>query len=48
MLIEIAGHNTRVDVVLAAVVKPHLILIIESEELDEALAGFNAFHPFGE
>ncbi|PKG82354.1 sugar dehydrogenase [Colwellia sp. 75C3] len=48
MAMELAEHNIRVNAVSPAVVKtPIYHSFIEPTELDEALAGFNAFHPIG-
>jgi NAD(P)-dependent dehydrogenase (short-subunit alcohol dehydrogenase family) len=48
MAMELAEHNIRVNAVSPAVVKtPIYQSFIEPKELDEALAGFNAFHPVG-
>jgi len=48
MAMELAEHNIRVNAVSPAVVKtPIYHSFIEPAELDEALAGFNGFHPVG-
>jgi len=48
MAMELAEHNIRVNAVSPAVVKtPIYHSFIEPAELDEALAGFNDFHPIG-
>jgi len=48
MAMELAEHNIRVNAVAPAVVKtPIYHSFIEPEELDNALSGFNAFHPIG-
>jgi len=48
MAMELAEDNIRVNAVSPAVVKtPIYHSFIEPEELDEALAGFNEFHPVG-
>jgi NAD(P)-dependent dehydrogenase (short-subunit alcohol dehydrogenase family) len=48
MAMELAEHNIRVNAVSPAVVKtPIYHSFIKPTELDEALAGFNAFHPIG-
>jgi len=48
MAMELAEHNIRVNAVSPAVVKtPIYHSFIEPNELDEALAGFNDFHPIG-
>jgi NAD(P)-dependent dehydrogenase (short-subunit alcohol dehydrogenase family) len=48
MAMELAEYNIRVNAVSPAVVKtPIYHSFIDPAELDEALAGFNAFHPIG-
>lgn len=48
MAMELAESNIRVNAVSPAVVKtPIYETFIEPEELDEALAGFDDFHPIG-
>jgi len=48
MAMELAEHKIRVNAVSPAVVKtPIYHSFIEPAELDEALAGFNEFHPVG-
>lgn len=48
MAMELAGHNIRVNAVSPAVVKtPIYHTFIDPAEMDDALAGFNAFHPIG-
>jgi len=48
MAMELADHNIRVNAVSPAVVKtPIYESFIEPSEVDEALEGFNAFHPIG-
>ena len=48
MAMELAEYNIRVNAVSPAVVKtPIYEAFIEPEEMDDALAGFNAFHPVG-
>lgn len=48
MAMELADHGIRVNAVSPAVVKtPIYEAFIEPKELDEALAGFNSFHPVG-
>ena len=48
MAMELAEHNIRVNAVSPAVVKtPIYESFIEPSEVDEALEGFNAFHPIG-
>jgi len=48
MAMELAEHNIRVNAVSPAVVKtPIYHSFIEPEQLNDALAGFNAFHPVG-
>lgn len=48
MAMELAEDNIRVNAVSPAVVKtPIYHAFIEPAELDEALAGFNEFHPIG-
>ena len=48
MAMELAEHNIRVNAIAPAVVKtPIYHSFIEPEALDEALAGFDAFHPIG-
>ncbi len=48
MAMELAEHNIRVNAVSPAVVKtPIYHSFIEPAELDDALTGFNAFHPIG-
>ena len=48
MAMELAEYDIRVNSVSPAVVKtPIYHSFIEPKELDEALAGFNAFHPVG-
>ena len=48
MAIELADHNIRVNAVSPAVVKtPIYEAFIDPSELDDALAGFNEFHPIG-
>lgn len=48
MAMELAEHNIRVNAVAPAVVKtPIYHSFIEPDVLDEALAGFDAFHPIG-
>ena len=48
MAMELAEHNIRVNAVSPAVVKtPIYGAFIEPEQIDDALAGFNDFHPIG-
>ncbi len=48
MAMELADHNIRVNAVSPAVVKtPIYETFIDPAEVDEALAGFNDFHPIG-
>ena len=48
MAMELAEFDIRVNAVSPAVVKtPIYHSFIKPEEIDEALAGFNAFHPVG-
>ncbi len=48
MAMELADHNIRVNAVSPAVVKtPIYEAFIDPADVDEALAGFNAFHPIG-
>jgi len=48
LAMELADHNIRVNAVSPAVVKtPIYEAFIDPSELDEALAGFNGFHPIG-
>lgn len=48
MAMELADQNIRVNAVSPAVVKtPIYEAFINPAEVDEALAGFNAFHPIG-
>jgi NAD(P)-dependent dehydrogenase (short-subunit alcohol dehydrogenase family) len=48
MAMELAEHNIRVNAVSPAVVKtPIYESFINPEEVDEALEGFNEFHPIG-
>jgi len=48
MAMELAEHNIRVNAVSPAVVKtPIYHSFIEPTDLDDALAGFNEFHPIG-
>ena len=48
MAMELAEYNIRVNAVAPAVVKtPIYQSFIEPEEIDSALAGFDAFHPIG-
>jgi len=48
MAMELADHNIRVNAVSPAVVKtPIYEAFIDPTEMDEALAGFNDFHPIG-
>ena len=48
MAMELAENNIRVNAVSPAVVKtPIYESFIEPSEVDEALEGFNAFHPIG-
>ncbi len=48
MAMELAEHNIRVNAVSPAVVKtPIYEAFIDPAEMDEALAGFNDFHPIG-
>lgn len=48
MAMELADHNIRVNAVSPAVVKtPIYEAFIDPAQLDEALAGFNGFHPIG-
>ncbi len=48
MAMELAEFNIRVNAVAPAVVKtPIYEAFIEPSEMDEALAGFNDFHPIG-
>ncbi len=48
MAMELADHNIRVNAVSPAVVHtPIYEAFIDPSELDEALAGFNGFHPIG-
>lgn len=48
LAMELAEHNIRVNAVSPAVVKtPIYEAFIEPKAIDDALAGFNAFHPIG-
>jgi len=48
MAMELADHNIRVNAVSPAVVKtPIYETFIDPSEVDEALAGFDGFHPIG-
>ncbi len=48
MAMELAEHNIRVNAVSPAVVKtPIYETFINPNDIDEALAGFNEFHPIG-
>ncbi|MCG8671721.1 MAG: SDR family oxidoreductase [Pseudomonadales bacterium] len=48
MAMELADHNIRVNAVSPAVVKtPIYEEFIDPQEVDEALEGFNGFHPIG-
>jgi len=48
MAMELAQYNIRVNAVSPAVVKtPIYHSFIDPKELDDALAGFNEFHPIG-
>jgi NAD(P)-dependent dehydrogenase (short-subunit alcohol dehydrogenase family) len=48
MAMELAEFNIRVNAVAPAVVKtPIYEVFIDPSEMDEALAGFNDFHPIG-
>ena len=48
LAMELAEHNIRVNAVSPAVVKtPIYESFIDPAEMDEALAGFNDFHPAG-
>ncbi|MGY8871224.1 MAG: SDR family NAD(P)-dependent oxidoreductase [Pseudomonadales bacterium] len=48
LAMELADSNIRVNAVSPAVVKtPIYETFIDPSELDQALAGFNAFHPIG-
>ena len=48
MAMELAEYGIRVNAVSPAVVKtPIYGAFIEKDEIDSALAGFNAFHPMG-
>ena len=48
MAMELAEHNVRVNAVSPAVVKtPIYEAFIDPAEVDEALAGFDDFHPIG-
>lgn len=48
MAMELAEHNIRVNAVSPAVVKtPIYESFIDPADMDEALAGFNDFHPIG-
>lgn len=48
LAMELADHNIRVNAVSPAVVKtPIYEAFIDPQEVDEALAGFNGFHPIG-
>ena len=48
MAMELAEHNIRVNAVSPAVVKtPIYESFIDPAEMDDALAGFNDFHPIG-
>lgn len=48
LAMELADHNIRVNAVSPAVVKtPIYEAFIDAEEVDEALQGFNSFHPIG-
>lgn len=48
MAMELAEHRIRVNAVSPAVVKtPIYESFIKPEEVDQALEGFNAFHPIG-
>ena len=45
---ELADHNIRVNAVSPAVVKtPIYGTFIDPAEMDDALAGFDSFHPIG-
>jgi len=48
LAMELADHNIRVNTVSPAVVAtPIYEAFIDKDQLDEALAGFNGFHPIG-
>lgn len=48
LAIELAEHNIRVNAVAPAVVKTPLYEgFIDKDQIDETLAGFDAFHPLG-
>jgi len=48
MAMELADYNIRVNAIAPAVVKtPIYQSFIAQEEIDEALSGFNDFHPIG-
>ncbi|QPB83516.1 SDR family oxidoreductase [Pseudoalteromonas rubra] len=48
MAMELADHNVRVNAVSPAVVKtPIYETFIDPAEVDDALAGFDSFHPIG-
>ncbi|GAB5394491.1 MAG: SDR family oxidoreductase [Alteromonas macleodii] len=48
MAMELADHNIRVNAVSPAVVKtPIYETFIDPAEMDDALAGFDGFHPIG-
>jgi NAD(P)-dependent dehydrogenase (short-subunit alcohol dehydrogenase family) len=48
MAMELADHNIRVNAVSPAVVKtPIYGTFIDPAEMDDALAGFDSFHPIG-
>ncbi|MCF2911111.1 SDR family oxidoreductase [Pseudoalteromonas sp. DL2-H2.2] len=48
MAMELADHNIRVNAVSPAVVKtPIYETFIDPAEVDDALAGFDSFHPIG-
>jgi len=48
MAMELADHNIRVNAISPAVVKtPIYEAFIDPKDIDEAIAGFNDFHPIG-
>ena len=48
LAMELAAHNVRVNAVAPAVVKtPIYEAFIDPSDMDEALSGFDAFHPIG-
>jgi NAD(P)-dependent dehydrogenase (short-subunit alcohol dehydrogenase family) len=48
MAMELADHNIRVNAVSPAVVKPPIYEpFIDPAKMDEALSGFDGFHPIG-